>query len=294
MMRTALVLLALFNSQVLNAQIETLRHDIEGIISANKATIGISILPLTGGDILSINDDSHYPMQSVFKFHIALTVLHEVDKGNFTLDTPIFISESDMMKDTWSPLAKKYPEGNVSIPLSEIIFNTVSWSDNSGCDVLLKLLGGPKVVNDYIHSLGVKDVSIQVTEREMHADWNAQFKNWSTPSAATQLLKLFYEGKILSKGSHDFLWKTMVETATGKNRIPGLLPSGTIVAHKTGTSGQSPEGIMSAVNDIGIVTAPNGNHFAICVFVSDSHEDMTTNEEAIANVAKIAWDYFNK
>ena len=29
----------------------------------------------------------------------------------------------------------------------------------------------------------------------------------------------------------------MIETSTGKNRIKGQLPEGTIVAHKTGSSG---------------------------------------------------------
>ncbi len=84
------------------------------------------------------------PMLSVFKFHIALAVLNQVDKGNLTLDQKILIKKSDLLENTWSPLREKYPDGNVELPLSEIITYTVAQSDNNGCDILLRLIGGTK------------------------------------------------------------------------------------------------------------------------------------------------------
>jgi hypothetical protein len=42
-------------------------------------------------------------------------------------------------------------------------------------------VGGPKKVEAYIRGLGVRDVAIVNTEREMHQDWDAQFNNWTTP-----------------------------------------------------------------------------------------------------------------
>ena len=77
-----------------------------------------------------------------------------------------------------------------------------------------------------------------------------------------------------------------------KNRIKGQLPEGTIVAHKTGSSDTNEEGIIGAANDIGIVTLPNGRHFAISVFVTNSKENDETNEKIISDIAKAAWDYF--
>ena len=62
-----------------------LREKIEQIISTKKANVGISILHLENGDTLSFNGNKHYPMISVFKFHIALTVLNKVDKGELSL-----------------------------------------------------------------------------------------------------------------------------------------------------------------------------------------------------------------
>ena len=231
-------------------------------------------------------------MQSVFKFHLALMVLHEVDSGKLSLDQKIHLTKNDLNQKTWSPLAKKYPGGEVNLSLKDILTYTVSESDNNGCDILFRLVGGPQKVNEYIHSLGIKGVSIKATEEEMHKDWNVQYSNWSTPSAAVQLLHKFYKGDILSKKNFDFLWNLMSGTKIGTNRIKSMLPEGTIVAHKTGGSGANDKGITAATNDIGIIRLPNGNHFALAVFISDSKEKNEVNEKIIAEISKVTWNYF--
>jgi len=274
------------------AQTENLKQNILQVVAGKKADVGVSIQHIENGKTVTISGNKHYPMQSVFKFPIALAVLHQVDGGRLKLEQLITVKRSELLADTWSPLRDKYPKGDVKIPLSELIQYTVSQSDNNGCDILLKLVGGPDVVNDYIHGLGIKDISIKANEAAMHKDWNVQFTNWCTPDAMTALLIKFYQKKILAPATHDFLWKTMTETATGKNRIRKLLPEGTIVADKTGSSGANKQGVTSATNDVGIVTLPDGQHFAITVFVAASKENNDTNEQIIASVAKAAWDYF--
>jgi beta-lactamase class A len=274
------------------SQINILKQQIEKIVTSNDATIGVTIAGRSPDDTLSINGDNKFPMQSVFKFHIALAVLDKVDNEKLSLNTKLYIQQSDLLQDTWSPLRDRYPKGNVEVSLDEILNYTVSKSDNNGCDILLKFLCGPKTVQDYINKNGIKNFAIVSGEKEMHEDQDIQYKNWTTPNAAVELLKDFYNRKILSKNSYSFLWKVLAETETGKNRIKGQLPDGTIVAHKTGTSGTNSEGVTAAVNDIGIVQLTDKGYFIISVFVSDSKEDMKKNEKIISDISKLAWDYF--
>ena len=133
-----------------------------------------------------------------------------------------------------------------------------------------------------------------INEEVMQANWDLQFQNWTTPEAANEVLRAFYDNndRLLSKKSHDFIWDLMRQTETGKGRLKGQLPEGTIVAHKTVWSGSNKAGITAAVNDIGIVFLPGGRHFFISVFVTNSKEDATTNEKIIADIAKATWDYF--
>ncbi len=275
-----------------HSQNSVLKEKIIQIVKSKRATVGVGIMNLENGDTLTLNGSNHFPMQSVYKFHLGLAVLNQVDKGQLSLNQDVFLSKADMIPDLYSPLREKYPEGNLNLPLKEILKYTVSQSDNVGCDVLFKLIGGTEKANDYIHEIGIKEVAILDPEVRIQNDWSLQYKNYTTPFAAVQLLQKFYKQKILSKSSQDFMCKVMFETTTGPNKIKGLLPSKAKVAHKTGFSGKNKEGLTGATNDIGIITLPNSKQFALAVFVSNSMEDETTNDKIIAEIALAAWDYY--
>jgi beta-lactamase class A len=149
-------------------------------------------------------------------------------------------------------------------------------------------VGGPQKVESFIKDLGVKDVSIANTEEEMHKGWDVQFKNWTTPDAMTQLLHLFYNKKILLPPTHELLKDIMQKTTTGPKRIKGLLPAGTVVAHKTGMGGN--DEIITAINDVGIVTLPNGDHIAIAFFISNTKESVGKLEGVMAKISKLVFD----
>jgi beta-lactamase class A len=274
--------------------IDSLKQEIQKIISSKNATIGIAVLGNNGQDVFSINGERHFPMQSVFKFHIGLAMLSEIDRGNFKLNQKIKIKKSELLPGLWSPIREKYPEG-ANLSIAEILEYTISQSDNVGCDILLKILGGPNFVENYIKASGVDNISIKINEEVMQNNWDRQFENWTTPLAANQILELFFlnESNLLSPSSYDFIWKIMKETATGKKRLKGNLPVGTVVAHKTGWSGTNKEtGITAAVNDIGVVFLPDNNNFFISVFITDSKENAEVNEKIIADISKATWDYF--
>ena len=293
--RIAIMLLIALGYVNSNAQIEGLKVAIESIIKDKKATIGVSIIANNFKDTININENLHYPMQSVFKFPIALAVLSEVDKGNFNLNQKIRITPKDLLPDTWSPIREKFPNGTI-MTLGELIKYTVAQSDNNGCDILLRLIGGTTAVEKFLLQNQLTDISIEANEEDMHKEWNIQFQNWATPISLNNLLiKSYLNEKILSKKHYDFLWNTMLETSTGANRLKGQLPQGTIVTHKTGSSGANDKNnITAATNDIGIIILPNGNPVFISVLVANSFEDERTNEKIISDIAKKAWEYYSK
>lgn len=254
--------------------------------------VGVGVMDLKTRETLLINQDHKFPMQSTFKFPLAIAVLDLVDKGTLKIDQKIHVKKAQLDQETHSPMRDKHPNQDFDMAVGELLSYSVSESDNNACDILFELAGGTKKVNDYIHSLGVKDIAIVATEREMKAGWDVQYTNYARPSAYLQLLQIAYERRTLSKASHDFLWKTLTEGPTGLKRIKGQLPKGTEVAHKTGTSGTSDKGIAAATNDAGIIKLPNGKAIAVVVFVSDAAADIDTRELVIARIAKAVWDYY--
>ena len=293
--RTALTLIltAFCFASSFSQSMDSLRMDISTILSTKNATVGVSIMGMNGKDTLTINGNKHVPMQSVFKFHIALAVLDQVDKGRLKLDQYIPISKEDVQPDYYSPIRDSFPDGT-SMTLSKLLEYTVAMSDNIGCDVLLKLIGGPAEVEKYLHKNGIADIAIKHNEATMQSNWSNQYDNWTTANCANQLLWKYYKNKkkILSKKSYTFLWYLMKATSTGPMRLKGELPENVIVAHKTGTSGENEVGKIAAVNDIGIVFLPNGNYYFISIFVSDSMHSYEENEKIIADISKAVYDCF--
>src|SRR6187402_1547069 len=112
---TFLLCLSLFSVQAFAQTSTELRKKIEQIISSKNATVGISIKGIEDKDTLSINGDLKAPMMSVFKFHIALTVLDQVDKGKLKLEQQFFIKKEDLLPDTWSPMRDEFPDGNINL-----------------------------------------------------------------------------------------------------------------------------------------------------------------------------------
>ncbi len=233
-----------------------LRTQLNEIIKSYKATVGIAIIHLESGDTLTLKED--------------------------------------LLPETWSPIKKKYPNGDINISVKDLLYFTVSESDNIGCDLLFKLMNGTAPVNNYIHQLGLKGIEIVSTENEMHNDSNLQYKNWCKPFTMSVMLKGLYQKKYLSDSNNNFLLHLMTESNNSFNRIKGLLPATVKVAHKTGTSGENSQGIRAACNDVGIITLPNEKHIALTVFVANSSEKFENDEKIIATISKAVFDYYKK
>ncbi|BAT56650.1 putative beta-lactamase (plasmid) [Nostoc sp. NIES-3756] len=265
-----------------------LRDRLEQISQAAQGRVGITATVLETGETVTVNGDQQFPMQSVYKFPIAMAVLAQVDKGKLKLDQKIQIEASDIVQD--SRILDENSQGR-EYSLAELLQYMVSESDSTACDALLRLIGEPQRATKYLRDLGVDDIVIANTENEIQfaQDPSLQYRNYATPDAAVNLLRAFHQGRGLSESSQTLLRQWMTKTSTGSNRIKALLPEGTVVAHKTGTSATI-DGVTAATNDVGLVTLPDGRHLAIAVFVSDSTANNAIREEVIAKVTRAVWD----
>jgi beta-lactamase class A len=271
-----------------------IKQNIVDLIKPFKGTVGLSILHLQSKERIEVNGNGHFPMQSVFKFPLAIAVFSEIDKNKLSLNQKMNLKKSDLLPNTHSPLRDKFPNGNPNISLKQILEATVSLSDNNGCDFLFRLMGGCQPVNNFIHRLGINDMAIVGTEEEMHKDNTLQYKNYASPNAVTDLFALFVNKKTISTKSTEALTKMLIETSTAPNRIKGLLPKSTVVGHKSGWSGGDNKGFTEAINDTGIVYLPNGNSFIITILIKNTTEKSFKSDELAAKITKLAFDHYNK
>jgi beta-lactamase class A len=294
MTKIVLSLLAIIFTLQLSAQnIDTLRKELNQIIATKNATIGVSIKAIEDKDTLNINGNLNAPLMSVFKFHIALTVLNFVDKDRLSLNQKIFIKKEDLHEDTWSSIRDEYPNGNMYLTLDQLLRYTISHSDNNGCDILLELIGGTETVQKFINKQGIKDFVIKLNEQDMRI-WENLYVNTTTPIATTELLEKFYKGKVLKTTTTKYLYQIMVETSRGISWMKAGLPEGTELAHRTGVSGRNENDLRGAMNDVGIFKLQNGKHIIISIYLKNITEERGDTEKIITDLTKATWSYFTE
>jgi beta-lactamase class A len=251
--------------------------------------VGIAAFVIETGQNASLNGDQRFAMMSVYKLPISMAVMKQVDAGKYKPDHEVEIKKDDFVRPGQASLLRdNFPNGT-KIPLWHTIEYAMAQSDGTASDVLMNLAGGPAEVQKYVNEIGVTDIAIKNTEKELGQDVKVQYENYATPKAAVKLLLELKTRTDIDRERFKLIMDFMNESVTGPNRLRGLLPENAYVAHKTGSSGTR-NGVTAATNDIGLIMLPNGNYMAIAVFVGDSKADEKTRDAVIAKAAKAAWD----
>lgn len=258
------------------------------------ATVGYAALHVETGRRMSELGTERFPMGSVYKFPIALEVLRQIDDGTLTLEQIVRIPPREFAPG-WSPLRDAAGGKAVTHSAGALLQFMLRDSDNTACDVLMKLLGGPIAITRRMRELGIRDIRIDRTEASIAADIDAvdgtanywvDPRDTATPDALVDLLLKFYRNEVgLSKASHQLAMKHMTDTTTGPKRIKSVLPDGATLAHKTGT-------MPGVVNDVGIITSPDGKQHLLLAIVTKGRKVSTTDdvEAVIATTAKKIYD----
>jgi beta-lactamase class A len=256
----------------------------------SDAVIGVTAIHVESGRRISVRGTERFPMGSVYKFPIALTVLKRVDSGTIRLDREVTIQPKDFAPG-WSPLRDEANGKPITLTVRELLRNAVEISDNTASDALLRMVG-THAVTTRMAELGFAAIRIDRSEAEMARDLGApggmeryaiDVRDTTSPDAMAGLLLAFFHGKDgLSKSSHELLVQWMIDTPTGSRRIRAGMPKGAIVMHKTGT-------MPGTTNDAGVVTVGD-EHVVVVIFTKASKRDKTADAESdIAAIAAKVW-----
>ena len=230
-----------------------------------------------GDKACGMDEEMACPMLSVMKFPQALYVANCLKRSGQALDTETTVRKRKLMKNTWSPMLEGMGRKQ-KFTYGELLRLSLQESDNNACDLLFKVFGGPDRVQDYMASLGMSDIHIGATERQMMLDPGKSALNTSSPREMVSLLEWFYSHRN-DDAWLTYVWNLMAGCRTGMARIPSAVGPDDVVVHKTGTGFPTTKGI-SAINDAGIIIHPDGTHTIMAIFALD-FPDAPTAEKAL-------------
>jgi len=261
--------------------------------------VGIAVRDVETGYVASWSGGRLFPQQSVSKFWVSLTTLDAVDRGRLDLDRRVTLTRDDLTLFS-QPIAQQVGDDGFTTTLRDLMTRAITRSDNTANDFLLWQAGGPEAVRAFIARAGIEGVRFGPGERLLQSQiagvrWNQAmsrgrafytardavpastrrrlFENYiddpmdgASPLGLTQGLAMLQRGELLSPASTRHMISTLRQTRTGPNRLAGGLAPGWRIAHKTGT-GQVLGSTQAGYNDIGIVTSPDGRHYALAVMI---------------------------
>jgi beta-lactamase class A len=296
-------------------------REIARLAAAARGAVGVAALHLETGRALTHDAEERYPMASTVKLPLALTVLAQAAAGKFDLAAPIEVHPTDMNPS--GPIAEELRHGRVALSPRALLDPMITRSDNTATDVLFRLVGGPSAVQDHMRALGIDEIRISRTIRELLRTlyalqdpgpsisiYQALFglgeaevarrraraaapdpaysrdpRDQATPRAMLALLAKLHRAEGIAPDNRDILLEIMSRTTTGLRRFRGRLPPGVAVADKTGSA-------CGTTNDAGLLTLPHGaGTFALVVYIKDSPLPVADREDIIADITRLAYDY---
>ena len=308
-------------AQASDPNLRLLEAEIGRLSTISGGKVGVGIIHIESGRELFVNGNEPFPMASTFKVPIAVELLTRVQAGGVRLDSMITIKPTDLHPGSGT-LTNLFNDPGVSLSVTNLLELMLLISDNSATDIMLKVAGGSGAVNARLAALGITGISVNRPTIELIADvvgvknlgpesgWTiARFdslnsvvspaerqearttfyrdrRDTATPEGMARLLAKIWRGQALGPQRTAQLLDIMLRCETGLARLKGLLPPETQVRHKTGSLG------IGVTNDVGIIELPDAGHLVVAVFVKEATLDVTSQERAIAQVARAAYDYF--
>jgi beta-lactamase class A len=279
---------------------------------------GIAIVSLRDGWEIGWNSNSLFPQQSCSKLWVAITAMDAVDRGKLRLDDRVTLGRGDLTLFHQPLREKVLGQGAHTTTLGSLLFDAITESDNTANDKLMRSVGGPTAVREMIARKGLGAIRFYNGERALQSKiagliWSqsysignaffdarnalpmavrkAAFERYladpydgASPHAIASALASLKRGELLKPASSARLLSIMGQTRTGKLRVRAALAPGWDWNHKTGT-GQELNGRIGGINDIGLLTAPDGSVYAMAIMTVPNSSDGGA-QELMRNVAK--------
>ena len=284
----------------------SLRDRIAALGRAFNGKAGISVVSLKDGWQADYNATALFPQQSCSKLWVAIAAMDAVDRGRVSLNDRVTLGRDDLTLFHQPIRAKVLGSGGHTTTLGNLLFTAITESDNTANDKLMRVVGGPQAVRDMIAAKNLGSIRFYEGERALQSRiagliWSQSYSigdafykargalpsavrkssfdryisdpyDGAAPHSVALALARLKRGELLSPSSTQRLLATMGSTKTGALRVRAALKPGWKWSHKTGT-GQNFQGKVGGINDIGILTAPDGTHYAMAIMTVPNKSD---------------------
>lgn len=246
---------------------DKLRSQIEQVVEASPGVIGVSVIDMTTGSSIGVNEDLTFPTASSIKLVVEAALYRDVADGRLNLDN---VYKVDLGK------------GLIEKTLRDISFAMINDSDNYATNVIIDLVGMARV-NELTRAVGLKSILLQRRMLDTAAG-QRDLENLATPADAAKFMTKFLtcDLPIPMDRCKEMLAVAFKTYPSGpvRQQIPDAIP---VV--------QMPGGLDGVRNSWAAVDLP-GRPFAFAIM--GHFGDFDTLTVAIRRITDLTYDYFRR
>ena len=251
------------------------------------ADVAVSYRALGSNERLDLNAEADFHAASTMKVPVMIEVLRAVDAGRLGLDQRILLVnrfhsivdgspyELDAGEDSDSSVYRLVGE---RVPVRDLLERMIVRSSNLATNTLIALVGAAQA-DSTAHRLGATRMRVLRGVEDGKA-FAAGLNNTTTSADLAALLVHVERGDALSPPGAALMKEILLRQEFNES-IPAGVPSGTPVAHKTGS-------ITGVLHDAAIVYPP-GRAPYVLVVLTRSIPDTRVAELLIADISRLVW-----
>ncbi len=238
--------------------------------------IGV-VLQHTGSEWgIEHREDERFPMASTFKALLCGAVLSRVDRGEESLDDLVTYKATELV--SYSPVTKNHVASGMSV--GQLCEATVTMSDNTAANLLLKRVDGSEGLTRFLRGLGDRVTRLDRNEPALNEAKHGDSRDTTTPSAVLKTLDRLLFEDVLLPSSRAQLQQWMVDDKVADELIRKHLPKGWRIADKSGGGQNGSRGIIS------VIWPETGKPYLASVYMMGSDASFRQRNAVIAAIGK--------
>ncbi len=255
----------------------SLQAQLASLEAVSGGRIGLSAVNTANGKQFQYRATERFPLCSTSKFMVAAAILKRSMSDRQLLEQKIAYSNQDLI--TYSPITqKKLTQG---MTVGDLCAASISYSDNTAANLLIKKLGGPSAVTAFARSIGDSMFRLDRLEPDLNSATPDDPRDTTTPEAMVTSLQRLVLGDELEVKEREHLVSWLKANTTGTYRIRAGLPKDWIVGDKTGS------GSYGTTNDIGVIWPPKCSPIVVAVYFTQAKSDAQPNDKVIATATDL-------
>src|SRR3954464_12808815 len=269
---------------------KSLEETLKPMIEAHHGEVGLAVKHLKTGESYEYHADQAMPTASLIKLPVMIATYEAVDKGKLSLAEMIELKKVDQVPG--SGILTSHFSPGAKISLRDAIHLMIVYSDNTATNLVLDQLGLPPT-NECMERFGCPDTKINSKvfrgDTSIAKDRSKKFGLGSTSARdMVRLCEMLYDKKLVNEKACKQMLDHMF-ACDDKLKVPRLLPTGTRVAHKTGS-------VNSSRTDAGIIESPAGP-IAYGILTDKNKDQRWTDDNEgdlfCAEIGAAVFKYFN-